>query len=219
MAEEIEIISKLYGEPGWGSVLVEAQLVWYGIPFEFHQVGDLFAGNNTSQELASLNPLRQIPTLVLPDCSVMTESAAITLLLADQTGSTELVPEPGSKERARFLRWLIFITSNIYPTYTYADEPSRFVQSKEAQAGFADVVSEYAKKLYLILNEESSAPWFLGERFSAIDIYICTMTHWRPRRPWFDANTPGLAAIADAARALPKLSEVWTGNFPQAQQN
>ena len=32
----------LYGERGWGSVLVEAQLDWYGLEFEFREVGDLF---------------------------------------------------------------------------------------------------------------------------------------------------------------------------------
>ena len=123
----------LYGRPGWGSVLTEAQLVWYAIPFTFHEVGDLFADERARQELAKINPLAQIPTLVLPDGAVMTESAAITLWLADQAGSHELVPEPQAAERARFLRWLIFITSNIYPTYTYADDPSRFVAEASAQ--------------------------------------------------------------------------------------
>ncbi len=28
----------LFGEPGWGSTLAEAQLAWYGIPFEFQRV-------------------------------------------------------------------------------------------------------------------------------------------------------------------------------------
>ena len=32
----------LYGRAGWGSTLVEAQLVWYGLPFKFEPLGDLF---------------------------------------------------------------------------------------------------------------------------------------------------------------------------------
>ena len=160
-------------------------------------------------------PLGQIPTLVTPDGGVMTESAAITLWLADESESTDLVPEPNAPERARFLRWLIFITSNIYPTYTYADDPARFVPNKTARNGFADAVGEYAKKLYLILDGEASSPWFLGDRFSALDIYVCTMTHWSPRRPWFEANASALAAIADAAKAVPKLAPVWAKNFPE----
>jgi GST-like protein len=197
---------KLFGRPGWGSALTEAQLVWYGIPFEFNEVGDLFSDPSARRELEKINPLGQIPALVLADGRVMTESASITLWLAEGCESTDLVPGPDAPERARFLRWLIFITSNIYPTYTYADDPARFVAGKAAREGFADAVNLYAKKLYLILDGEASGPWFLGDRFSALDIYIYTMTRWRPKRPWFDANAPTLAAIADATRAVPRLA-------------
>lgn len=205
---------KLFGEPGWGSVIIETQLVWYDIDFDFLRVGDLFAAENSSSELETLNPLKQIPTLVLTDGSVMTESAAITLWLADQAENFDLVPEPNAEERAGFLRWLIFITSNIYPTYTYADDPSRFVEDKSAQDKFEEAVDRYVKTLYLQLNAQASGPWFLGQRFSALDIYICTITHWRPGRPWFVENTPGLLAIADATMLIPKLRKVWTSNFP-----
>jgi len=205
---------KLYGEPGWGSVLVEAQLAWYGLDFDFVKTGDLFADASARAALEKFNPLAQIPTLVLPSGEVMTESAAITLWLADLTKSDDLVPRAGESERARFLRWLIFITSNIYPTYTYADDPSRFVSDEGAREGFAEKVFAYGRKLYGVLNEEARGDWFLGERFSAIDIYIGAMSHWRPRRAWFDENAPKLAAIADRALALPRLAEVWARNYP-----
>ena len=206
---------KLFGEPGWGSTLAEAQLVWYGIPFDFQRVGDLFSEKSARRELEAFNPLGQIPTLVLADGGVMTESAAITLWLADQAGSVELVPGPDEAERTRFLRWLLYITSNIYPTYTYADDPSRFVPDEGARRGFADAVHAYARKLYTILNAEAAGPWFLGSRFSALDIYVCTLTHWQPGRPWFEANAPQLIAIADGTKVLPRLPEVWARNFPK----
>src|SRR5262245_6605486 len=93
----------LYGEPGWGSVLVEAQLEWLGLPYMFEAVGDLFESAEARERLRRVNPLAQIPTLVLPDGAVMTESAAITLYLADLTGRDDLVPGPGAPERAAFL--------------------------------------------------------------------------------------------------------------------
>lgn len=206
----------LYGRPGWGSVLIETQLVWYDIPFEFHGVGDLFTDADARQALEKINPLAQIPTLVLPDGSVMTESAAITLWLADQSHSHSLVPASTISQQSQFLRWLIFITSNIYPTYTYADEPSRFVPDASAQSGFAECVNQYAKKLYTILDEAASSPWFLGDRFSALDIYICAMSHWsHPGPAWFRDHTSNLVAIAKETKALPKLSEIWMRNFPE----
>lgn len=211
---------KLYGEPGWGSVLVEAQLAWYGVAFDFEATGDLFAASSERENpsacdnLKKANPLAQIPTLVLPSGEVMTESAAITLWLADLTGSDDLVPRAEEEGRKRFLRWLIFITSNIYPTYTYADDPARFVPDEGAQKGFADKVFAYGERLYAILGEEARGPWFLGERFSAIDIYIGALSRWRPGPEWFEAKAPKLAAIGARARELPRLAEVWSRNFP-----
>src|SRR5690606_13988632 len=120
--------------------------------------------------LQPLNPVVQVPTLVLPDGEVMTESAAITLHLADVAASDALVPSPGEPERPRFLRWLVFIVANMYPTFTYADEPSRFVPGEQAQKGFRANVEDYAKRLWGMVESEAGQPWFLGERPSALDI-------------------------------------------------
>jgi len=204
----------LYGSPGWGSVLTEAQLDWYGLPYEFVDGGDLFEDASAREKLAKLNPLAQFPTLILPNGQVMTESAAITLHLADATGSVDLVPAPSDPARPRFLRWLVFLVANIYPTFTYADVPGRFVPGEKAAKGFRANVDEYQKTLWRMVEAEAKAPWFLGERFSALDIYVCAMTRWRPRRPWFDENAPKLAAIADRCNELPKLKPGWLRNYP-----
>ena len=204
----------LWGRPGWGSALVEAQLDWYGLPFTYEPVGDLFKDPDAKTRLETVNPLAQVPTLVLPDGSVMSESAAITLLLADVTGSDSLVPAPGAKERAAFLRWLVFLVANIYPTFTYADDPARFVSVNNARDPFRAATDAYAQRLWRQVESAAGAPWFLGERFSALDIYIGVMTRWRPRRGWFETETPKLFAIARKADQRPELKDVWRRNFP-----
>ena len=165
---------------------------------------------------ASFNPLAQVPVLILARwIAVMTESAAITLHLADVTGSDDLVPAARETDAAAFLRWLVFLVANIYPTFTFADEPSRFIpHGRGARTAYRATVDAHAQKLWRIVEEHAAAPWFLGERFSALDIYVCAMTRWRPQRLWFAANTPKLAAIALAADDLPKLAPVWRRNFP-----
>lgn len=205
----------LYGRPGWGSVLVEAQLAWYGLPVAHEDVGNLFKDETARARLAHVNPLAQVPALVLPDGTVMTESAAITLQLADATGRADLVPGPGEPARPAFLRWLIFIVANIYPTFTFADDPSRFVADKEARKDFRSSVDAYECRLWGMVEDAAGAPWFLGDRFSALDIYVAAMTRWRPKRPWFAEHAPKLNAIAAAADAEPKLAPVWARNFPE----
>jgi GST-like protein len=116
--------------------------------------------------------------------------------------------------RPAFLRWLVFLVANIYPTFTYADEPARFVPGEAAQQGFHENVDAYALRLWGQVEEAAGTPWFLGDRFSALDIYLCVMTHWRPRRGWFEANCPRLSAIAKSADAEPRLGAVWSRNWP-----
>ena len=142
----------------------------------------------------------------------MSESAAITLLLADITGTDSLVPGPGATERAKFLRWLIFIVANIYPTFTYADDPARFVSVNAARDPFRAATDAYAQRLWRQVESEAGAPWFLGDRFSALDIYIGLMTRWRPKRGWFEMETPRLFGIAQRTDKVPELKEMWARN-------
>ena len=204
---------RLYGEPGWGSAIVEAQLAWYGLEHDFEQVGDLFKSADARRRLEKVNPLAQVPTLVLEDGTVMTESAAITLLLADRANDDTLVPRAADPLRPAFLRWLIFLVANVYPTYTYADDPSRFVESADAQAAFKSAVDHYAQRLYSQLEANAAEPWFLGSRFSALDIYVAVMSRWRPGRAWFAEHAPRLSAIATNAEGLDRLAAVWRRNF------
>ena len=203
----------LYGKRGWGSALIEAQLTWYGLDYDFREVDNLFKSAEARRMLAEVNPLAQVPTLVLPDGSIMTESAAITLYLAEFTGEETLAPPPGSAERQTFLRWLVYIVANIYPTYTYGDEPSRFVSGTAAQDDFRQHVDDYRERLYSVLEDQSDTPWFLGERFSAIDVYACVLTHWEPGREWFEKHAPKLVAIADATMQVDALRDCWQRNF------
>lgn len=205
---------KLYARPGWGSAIVEAQLAWYGLGYEIEEVDDLFKSAEARAQLQPANPLAQVPTLILPDGQVMTESAAITLHLADVTGSRDLVPTPGETVRPAFLRWLVFLVANLYPTFTYVDDPARFVAEEPAQPGFVATVSAYRERLWRQVDGAAGEPWFLGDRFSALDIYLAVMTHWRPRRAWFKGACPRLSAVALRADSEPRLTAIWQRNWP-----
>ncbi len=206
---------RLFGRPGWGSVIVEAQLSALGVPFDYEEVPNLFESEEGRRKLALHNPIAQVPTLQLPDGSVLTESAAITLHLADVTGRDDFVPPAGHAQRAQFLRWLVFLVANVYPTFTYADEPKRFVHDAAAAKAFGEAVDDYRCRLWRMVEPEVGSPWFLGERFSALDLYLATMAHWRPGRKWFGEHTPKLAAVARRAGEDARFRAVWLHNFPR----
>lgn len=206
---------RLWQNPGWGSAIVEAQLASYGMEYELVEAGDIWDNASARVALQEVNPTGQVPALMLPSGEVMTESAAITLLLAEMAGSDALVPAPGQAERPAFLRWLVFLVANIYPCFTFADKPERFVPAADGPA-FRTRVDEHEKRLWRMVGAEAArrgGPWVLGERYTALDVYVGVMAHWRPGKHWFHSEESGLGAIAEAVAARKELRAVFARNF------
>jgi GST-like protein len=203
----------LFGCKGWGSVLVEAMLVSAGLPYRLEPV-DMSKPAEVEARLRPVNPLGQVPTLILPDGTVMTESAAIALYLDGLVPSSGLAPPVGDPARPAFLRWLAYMVGAIYPTFTYGDDPSRWVDDEAARRQLRASTDRHRERLWRqVEGEIRPAPWFLGGRFSVLDIYVGAMTHWRPRRDWFAAHCPRLHALALQVDAHPALQPVWQRNF------
>jgi GST-like protein len=204
----------LYGTSGTGSMIVEAALALAGARVEFVDVPWEQTGWDSST-LEGLNPLGQLPTLILPSGEVMTESAAMLLHLADRYPDSRLAPPAAHPDRPAFLRWLVFLVAAIYPTFTYGDRPRRWVED-DGDAGRRLRRGTDAHRLTLWRQVESvaRAPWFLGETFSAIDLYLWLMRHWRPGPEWFAAECPRVDAIGRRATELPAVAQVQARNYP-----
>lgn len=184
--------------------------MFYGLPFQLKRVGDLYEDPAARAAFLGVNPMGQVPALVLPSGQMMTETAAITLHLADLARSDLLVPGPDAPERAEFLRWLVFLVAAIYPAATYGDVPERFVPADQGAAYRArvDALRMENWRVMEAVARAKGGPWFLGPRMSAIDLYLLVMVHWRPGTAWFQAETPALWHAAQAAAALPALAPV-----------
>jgi GST-like protein len=149
---------------------------------------------------------------VAPDGQVLTESAAIVLLLADRHPDSGLAPPPGHPDRDRFLVRLIWFVSAVYPTFTYRDYPERWAPS--ATDELVANVDAFRQDLWRQFEAElGDGPYVLGDAPSALDLYVTIMSHWRPRRPWLADHCPRLHALALRAEALPALAPVMARNF------
>lgn len=199
---------KVYGVPCWGSAIVETMLALVGEPYEVVDVEGFDRPGEAQDRLAAVNPLRQVPTVVLDDGEVLTETAAIALWLADRHAG--LAPAPGTAGHRRFLRLLIWIVANVYPTFTYGDYPERWAPS--AQDELAGATNAHRERLYRWLEEQVVGPYLLGEQPSALDCYAAVMIDWRPGREWFAENTPRLFAAARRMRRDPRLAAVMAHN-------
>jgi GST-like protein len=201
---------RVIGSRGCGSVIVEAALVLAGIAYDREEV-DYTQPGPARDRLLALNPLGQVPTVILPDGAVMTETAALALYLDELVPAAGLFPAPHDPLRREALRWLVFLIAAVYPTFTYGDEPEKWIG--DAGPRLRDATDAHRKRLWQQLEGVAQGPWFLGPRFSMLDVYLTVMTRWRPRRAWFAESCPKLAAIAVALDDDPRLRALWAANF------
>jgi GST-like protein len=205
---------KLYGVPAWGSTLAEGALAWASVDYEFIDVDGFDRPGPARDRLLRVNPLARVPTLVLPGGEVLSESAAIILHLAELRPDAGLAPAAGDPSRPAFLNRLSWLVSALYPTFTYADYPDRW--APDAADQLVERIGAFRQSLWRQFEEEvGEGQWVLGERPSALDLYVAIMSHWRPRRGWLAEHCPKLHAIALRADALPALAPVMARNFPE----
>lgn len=202
----------LLGCRGCGSAIVEAAFAVAGLPLDCEEV-DYGTGSPTRARLLEVNRLGQVPALVLPQGGLLTESLAIIQHVDDLAPEAGLVPKASDPTRTAFLRWSAFLVAALYPTWTYGDEPAKWVEEIQGAKQLRESTDRHRQGLWLQVEEAAGTPWFLGSRMSAIDLYIAVMTHWRPGRKWFAANTPRLLAIAEKTSATAGVADVIARNF------
>jgi hypothetical protein len=78
----------------------------------------------------------------------MTESAAIVLLIDDSAPKAGLVPPADSPERAAFLRWLVFLVAAIYPTFTYGDDPRKWLPDSPDANALREATDRHRERLW-----------------------------------------------------------------------
>jgi GST-like protein len=196
----------LYAAPGTGSALAEIALDWAGVPYDREVMTWEQVQARSHEALLAANPLHQLPTLVLDDGRVLTESAAIVLWLDETHPRAGLLPPPGSAGRVHALRWLMFLVTTVYPTFSYGDFPERFVSEEAARRELVSSTKSRRKSLWRQVDEAAMAPWFCGANPTMLDAYIAVMSTWTPRRPWFTQNAPRLYAIAQRTDELPQVA-------------
>lgn len=154
---------KLYGVPGWGSAIAEVMLTLADMPYQFVNVDGFDAPGPQRAQLEKLNPLCQVPTLTLENGQIMSETAAIGLMVLDRC--PDLAPPVGHARRQVFQRLLIWLVANVYPTFTCADHPQRW--APDAPEQLRESCLEYRKSLYRWLESQLiAAPFALGEQLT-----------------------------------------------------
>jgi len=205
----------LYGAPGSGATPVHAALTLIGAQVDVVDVSP-WESESERERMAGVNPMRQVPALVLPSGEVMTESAAILIWLGDRYPEAGLCPAPDDPLRARYLRWMVYLPAAIYWMYWVRDEPTRLTPDPAAQAVMLERTAERIAHCWHLMDTQidEPAPYLLGEKLSMLDLYVTVLSRWTPRRARFYREAPRMAGVVRRVDADPRLAEFWAARYP-----
>jgi GST-like protein len=204
----------LYGTKGSGSSIAEAGLERCGLEFRVVRASQ-WEADSAYEELKKINPLGQIPTLVLPDGTVLTESAAILMHLGLEFSECGLLP-PTASARAQTLRGLVYIAANCYSAISQIDYPERYTTETSETA--QEAVRLGARRV-LHRHWEIFADTFHGHPFlggaepGALDIMAAIVSKWSGARKHLAAERPEFDALLQRIESHPSLTPVLKRHF------
>ncbi|MFK7940473.1 MAG: glutathione S-transferase family protein [Roseovarius sp.] len=203
----------LYGYPESGSAAIEVALVDAGIAHTLHDF-DAENGALETPEFRAINPRGQVPALLHPDGSIITEVPAILNHLADAHPQSGLAPAPGTPERAQADRWLAFLHANVYEavlrmfyTERYTDDPAGIPAMQSAARAYV------TRHLNLFADAITDGPFLMGDHPCTADYLAWTLTTWLEPDHVAEAD-PKITALARAIAARPKLAAAVARNLP-----
>ena len=204
----------LYGAVASGSIAVEATLTLLGIPYALVE-GATWAEEAARDRVAARNPMRQIPTLVLPGGEVMTESAAILVYLGDAYPQARLAPAGTTVSRRQYLRWMSYVSSAIYALHWIKPDVRRIGAPLELRDAVVDAVHERIAFCWSNMDAQlEPGRYLLGDELGVLDLYVTVVSRFGPWRQRFYEAAPKMAAVVRRVDAEPRLAAFWAERFP-----
>lgn len=209
----------VFGAMGSGSVPVEAALTLIGQPFTVVEGATWERDPQVLARVEAVNPLKQIPAVVLPSGEVLTESAAILIWLAERHPGARLGPGIDDPRRGRFLRWMTYIPASIYSLFWVRDVPSRLAGPDKAQGErVKQATAERIADCWRMMDQQitPAGDYLLGDDLSVLDLYVAVVSRWGPGRNRFYREAPGMTTVVRRVDADPRLEAFWAARFPFA---
>ena len=205
---------KIFGAAGSGSVPIEAMLTLLEIP---HEVTEAVTWESEAarKRVETVNPLRQVPALVLANGEILTESAAILIYLADLYPEARLATALTDPRRAQYLRWMTYVSAAIYALVWIVDDPARVGAGGAEARTVIDRIHDRRADCWRMMDEQIAPDrYILGDELSVLDLYVATVSRFAPGRTRFYRSAPKMAEIVRRVDAEPRLRGFWAKRFP-----
>jgi GST-like protein len=207
----------LYGKQGSGSASTEAALALIGAPYRVIETAS-WEQNDAFQDLLKLNPLGQIPTLVLQDGTTLSESAAILMHLGSVHSESGLLPRAPS-DRAQAFRGLVFIAANCYAAISIIDFPERWCKDADEPTQ-QRIRAGTRERLHLhwdmFADLFPAKPWLGGAAIGALDILATVVSKWSGARQHLQEARPAFYETLIRVEQEPRIAPVFARHWPRA---
>jgi GST-like protein len=208
----------LYGKKGSGSATTEAALEIVGAPYRVIETAS-WEPNDAFPDLLKLNPLGQIPTLVLPDGGVLSESAAILIHLGEAHPDGGLLPQERSA-RAQAVRGMVFIAANCYAAISIIDFPERWCADADSDEPVKERIrsgtrARLHKHWDMFADLFPARPYLSGAQIGALDLHAAVVSKWSGTRKHLEEHRPKLYATLLSIEAHPKVAAVFARHWPR----
>lgn len=204
----------LYGAQASGSIAVEAALTLLGIPYTIVE-GATWAETQARERVAAVNAMQQVPTLVMPNGEVMTESAAILIHLADLHPEALLAPAWNDARRAQYLRWMIYVSSAIYSLHWIKPDVRRIGAPPGARESVVNAVHDRIAFCWAHMDSQlNPGQYLLGNELTVLDLYVTVVSRFGPWRERFYEVAPRMTPVVHRVDAEPRLQAFWQERFP-----
>ncbi|WP_425258439.1 glutathione S-transferase [Rubrivivax sp. RP6-9] len=197
----------LFGSPGSGSAAVEMALRAATVEYRVLRAS-AWEPDSAITALREVNPLGQVPTLVLADKTVLTESAAILIYLGLEFPGHALLPET-STDRAVALRGLIFIAANCYPAVSVSDYPERWTTAttKSAQERVrAAARAQLHRNWGIFFDAFASELERTKEHPGALAFLSVVVSRWSGTRQYIGSTRKTVSTLLATLEAHPRIA-------------
>jgi GST-like protein len=204
----------LYGTRGSGSAAVEAALTLLGQDFAAVDAASWQPGPGRDA-LLKVNPLGQIPTLVLEDGTVLTESAAILIHLGLTAVPGRLLPA-GPVERAQAIRGLVYIAANCYAAISVIDYPERWCEPCDDGMKERIRVGTRARlhHHWAVFADQFGAGFGAAEP-GAVELLAAVVSKWSGARAFLKAERKEFFSKLLDVEKHPAVAAVFQRHWPQ----
>jgi len=208
----------LYGKKGSGSATTEAALEIAGAPYRMIETAS-WEPNDAFQDLLKVNPLGQIPTLVLPHGGALSESAAILIHLGEAHPDGGLLPRDAAA-RAQAVRGMVFIAANCYAAISILDFPERWCADADNDEAVKERIragtrARLHKHWEMFADLFPGRPYLSGAQIGALDLHAAVVSRWSGTRKHLEQHRPQFYATLQRIEAHPKVAAVFAKHWPK----